>query len=49
MKYYEVYVNSLLPEIKEIHHLAELTNTSVIGISGTKLDRSVLNSENVRP
>ena len=38
-------VNSLLPRLEEIHNLAQLINVSVIGISETKLDVFVLNSE----
>ena len=38
-------VNSLLPRLEEIRHLAQLINVSVIGISETKLDVFVLNSE----
>ena len=40
-----VNVNSLLPKINELRHIAKTTNVSVIGISETKLDASVLNAE----
>ena len=43
--YLKIY--SFLPKIEEMHNLAKLTNASVIGISETKLDRSVLNSATV--
>ena len=39
MHFIYLNVNSLLPKIEGIHHLAELTNTSVIGISEMKLGR----------
>ena len=39
MHFIYLNVNSLLPKIEEIRHLAELTKTSVIGISEMKLDR----------
>ena len=38
-------LNSLLPKIEEICHLAGLKNASVISISKTKFDLSILNSE----
>ena len=42
---------STLPNIEEIHSLAQLTNTSVIGASETKLNDSALNNEivTIRP
>ena len=39
------FIHSLLPKIEERHHFTQLTNTYVTGISETKLDESVLNSE----
>ena len=38
-------INSLLPKIDELRHIARLTNAAVIGISKSKLDDSVLTSE----
>ena len=38
MNFIHLNVNILLLEIKEIRHLAILTNASVIGISETKLN-----------
>lgn len=45
MLFIHLDINSLLPTIKKMCHLAELTNSSLKGISETKLDGSVLNSE----
>ena len=38
-------VNSLLSKIKEMHCIAKLANATVTGLSETKLDNTVLNSE----
>ena len=38
-------VNSLLPKINEIQHIAARTNTAVMEISKSKLDEAVLQSE----
>ena len=38
-------VNSLLPKIDELRHLARLTNAAVIRISKSKLNDSMLTSE----
>ena len=38
-------VSNPLPKIEEILHLVKLANAFVIGISETKLDGSVFNSE----
>ena len=38
-------INSLLPKIDELRHIARLTNAAVIGIFESKLDDSVLTSE----
>ena len=35
-------INSLLPEIDELRHMAKLSNVAVIGISESKLDKSLL-------
>ena len=38
-------INSLLPKIDELRHIARLTNVAAIGISELKLDDSVLTSK----
>ena len=38
-------VNSLLPKIDEIRYIAAFTNAAVIGISASKLDETILQSE----
>ena len=38
-------INSLLPKISEIHFIAKRSNASITGISESKLDSSILNSE----
>ena len=38
-------INSILPKIDELRHIAKVSNVSVIGISESKLDSSVQNSE----
>ena len=38
-------INSILPKIDEIRYIAKLTNATVIGLSETKLDNTVLRSE----
>ena len=38
-------INSLLPKIDELRHIARTSKVSVIGITETKLDESVLNNE----
>ena len=38
-------INSLLPKIDEIRHIAKSSNLSVIGLSETKLDDSVFDAE----
>ena len=38
-------INSLLPKIDELQHIANSSNASVIGISESKLDESILQSE----
>ena len=38
-------INSLLPKIDEIRFTAKQSNVSIIGISESKLDSSILNSE----
>ena len=38
-------INSLLPKIDEIRFIAKQSNASIIGISESKLDSSILNSE----
>ena len=38
-------INSLLPKINEIRFIVKQSNASMIGISESKLDSSILNSE----
>ena len=38
-------INSLLPKINELRHMARLSNAAVIGICEAKLDKSITNSE----
>ena len=38
-------INSLLPKIEEVRHIAKHSNAAVIGITESKLDDSVLDSE----
>ena len=38
-------INSLLPKIDELRHMARLSNAAVIRISESKLDKSITNSE----
>ena len=38
-------INSLLPKINELRHLARLSNAAVIGIRKSKLDDCITNSE----
>ena len=38
-------INSILPKIDEICFIAKLSNVSMIGISESNLDSSILNSE----
>ena len=38
-------VNGLLPKIDEIRYIAERTKASVIGITESKLDKSIFQSE----
>ena len=40
-----ININSILPKIDELRHIAKVSNVSVIGISESKLDSTVLNSE----
>ena len=41
----ECNISSLLPKIDKVHHTANATNVSIIGISETKLDEIILSSE----
>ena len=45
LHFFHVNINSLLPKIDELRHIARLTNAAVIEISESKLDDSVLTSE----
>ena len=39
-------INCLLPKIDELSHMARLSNDAVIGICESKLDKSIINSDN---
>ena len=41
----DLNINSLLPKIDELRHMARLSNAAVIGICESKLDKSITNSE----
>ena len=45
LHFLHININSLLPKIDELRSIAEKSKAAVIGISETKLDKSVLNSE----
>ena len=45
MHFIHLNINSFLPKIDEIRYIAELKNATVIGLSETKLDKTVLSSE----
>ena len=45
MQFIHININSLLPKIDEVHYIANKTNASIIGISETKLDETILSSE----
>ena len=45
MHFIHLNINSILPKIDEIRYIAKLTNATVIGLSETKLDNTVLSSE----
>ena len=38
-------VNSLLPKIDEVRYIVNITKASIIGVSETKLDETILSSE----
>ena len=45
MHFIHININSLLPKIDEVRYIANITNASIIGISETKLDETILSSE----
>ena len=45
MYFIHLNINSILPKIDEIRYIAKLTNATVIGLSETKLDNTVLSRE----
>ena len=45
MHFIHININSLLPKIDEVRYIVNITNASIIGISETKLDKSILSSE----
>ena len=45
MHFIHIKINSLLSKIDRVHYLANIINVSIIGISETKLDETILTSE----
>ena len=45
LHFLHININSRLPKIEELRSIAEKSKAAVIGISETKLDKSILNSE----
>ena len=45
LHFIHININSLLPKIEELCHIACLSNAVVIGISESKLDNSIFNLE----
>ena len=45
MHFTHININNLLPKIDVVRYIANIINTSIIEISGTKLDRTILSSE----
>ena len=45
MLFIHLNINCILPKIDEIRYIVKLTNATVIGLSETKLDNTVLSSE----
>ena len=45
MHFIHININSFLPETDEVGYIANITNTSIIGISETKLDKTIWSSE----
>ena len=45
MYFIHININSLLPKIDEVRYIANITNASIIGISETKLEETILSSE----
>ena len=45
MYFTHIIINSLLPIIHEERYIENITNASIIGISETKLDGTILSSE----
>ena len=45
MHFTHININNLLPKIDVVRYIANIINTSIIEISGTKLDRTILSGE----
>ena len=45
MHFIQINTNSFLPEIDEVHYIANITNVSIIGVSETMIDETTLSSE----
>ena len=45
MYFIPININNPMPKIDEVRHIPNKTNASIIGISETKLDETILSSE----
>ena len=45
MHFIHININNLLPKIEEMRYITNITNASIIGISETKLDKTILSRE----
>ena len=45
LHFIHININSLLPKIEELHHIACQSNAAVIGISKSKLGNSIFDSD----
>ena len=45
MHFIHININSLWPKTDEVRYIANITNASIVGISETKVDETILSSE----
>ena len=45
LHFLHININSILPKIEELRNISKLSNASIIGISESKLDKTVLEGE----
>ena len=45
MHFIHININSLLPKVDEVRYIANINNTSIIGISENRLDETILSSK----